>query len=104
MAKIKVKYTYKLSDRQTESVQTLKNRNYNSVVAKAKTYNKDINNDIYISEITNLDAEPRHTTCLGYTPKDTKANDFNLRAKDFKYSQLGNDAFNCVYLIPVEEF
>ena len=78
MAKIKVKYTYKLSDRQTESVQTLKNRNYNSVVAKAKTYNKDTDNDIYISEITNLDAEPRHTTCLGYTPKDTKANDFNL--------------------------
>ncbi len=50
MAKIKVKYTYKLSDRQTESVQTLKNRNYNSVVAKAKTYNKDTDNDIYISE------------------------------------------------------
>lgn len=105
---ITIKYIYKQraknGNREIESIQKVNSNQYEHYIAKAQDYNKDTSNELYISEVTDCNATPRHTTCLGFTRIETPLNDFNIRARDLKYSQLGNDPFNCVYNIPTLEF
>ena len=105
---LKIKYIFKERNenglREVESIQTVKSKQYSKYVSKAKRYNEDTSNELYISEVINCNVTPRHTTCLGFTRIETPLNDFNIRARDLKYSQLGNDPFNCVYNIPKLEF
>jgi hypothetical protein len=105
---IQIKYIFKERNqngsRQVESIQTVKSNNYKDYINKAKDYNKQTSNDLYISEVTHCNVSPRQTTCLGFTRIETPLNDFNIKARDLKYSQLGNNPFNCVYNIPTLEF
>ena len=57
-------------------------------------------NEIFISEITNLNVKPRHTTVFTYTPVELKLSPVKLKGK---HSLLGGNAFNCIYNIPLGE-
>jgi hypothetical protein len=105
---IQIKYIFKKRNEngshEVESIQNVNSNNYKDYINRAKNYNKQTSNELYISEITHCNASPRHTTCLGFTRIESTLNDFNIRARDLKYSQLGNNPFNCVYNIPTLEF
>tara|TARA_R110002012_G_scaffold281213_2_gene470214 strand:+ start:297 stop:593 length:297 start_codon:yes stop_codon:yes gene_type:complete len=94
-----IKYCWKDSKRTLESADTLKYRSYSKTVAKAIKYNKDVENDIFISEITDLNTKPRHTTVFTYTPCQALT-PYILRGK---HNTLGGNAFNCIYNIPIGE-
>jgi len=105
---LEIKYVYKIlnenGDRVLESVAKIKSKNYAKYIEKAKAYNEDIDNDLYIAEVKDLSQTPTHTTCLKQARLSKTTNDFNLRAKDLKYSQLGNNPWDNPYLIPTIEF
>tara|TARA_Y100000114_G_scaffold25367_1_gene21067 strand:- start:361 stop:690 length:330 start_codon:yes stop_codon:yes gene_type:complete len=96
---LKLKYCYKDSNRTVESIITLKHRNYEKTIEKARKYNEDINNDIFIAEITNLNIKPKHTTCLDYYVEPSRPY-IKLKAKN---NILGNNPFDCIYAIPYED-
>ena len=77
---------------------------YAKYINKAKAYNQDCENELYISEVRDLSQTPKHTTCLGYTSGPVELNEFRLKGRDLKYSSLGGNAFQCIYLIPTLEF
>ena len=105
---IEIKYMYKKYNefgyKETESIQQVRTKDYAKYIAKAKTYNQDYENELYISEVRDLSQTPRHTTCLGYTASPIKLNEFRLKPRDLKHSSLGGNAFQCIYLIPTLEF
>jgi len=96
---LKIIYRYKDSDRTIESEQLLKHRNYEKTIAKAKLLNLDIESEVYVSEITNLNAKPRHTTCLSYSQEPARP---YIKVKS-KNTILGNNPFDCIYAIPFED-
>ena len=95
-----IKYCWKDSERTLESADTVKNRSYSKTISKALKYNTDRENEIFIAEITDLNAKPRHTTVFTYTPYDLKLSPVRLKGK---HSLLGGNAFNCIYNIPLGE-
>ena len=105
---LEIKYVYKTlnqnDDRVLESVAEIKSKNYAKYIEKAKAYNKDTENYLYIAEVKDLSQTPTHTTCLKQARLPKTTNDFTLRAKDLKYSQLGNNPWDNPYLIPTIEF
>lgn len=96
---LKIKYCYKDSDKTVESEQTLKHRNYIKTIEKAKAYNSNTESDVFIAEITNLNAKPRHTTILNYA-KGFVSSPVILKSKHKVFS--GNP-FDCIYNIPMGE-
>ncbi len=105
---IEIKYMYKKYNefgyKETESIQQVRTKDYSKYIAKAKTYNQDYENELYISEVRDLSQTPRHTTCLGYTAVPNELKEVRLKARDLKHSSLGGNAFQCIYLIPTLEF
>lgn len=99
-----ITYTYKNFNEQgfrdTESVVKVKSKNYTKYLDKAKKYNQDCENDLFISEITDTSQSPRHTTCLPYT-LPTGLRQVNLRARDLKHNPLGNNPWECIYALPM---
>jgi len=95
-----IKYCWKDSERTLEYAENIKHRSYSKLVGRALEYNKDVENEIFISEITNLNVKPRHTTVFTYTPVELKLSPVKLKGK---HSLLGGNAFNCIYNIPVGE-
>ncbi len=78
----------------------LKSKNYTKYLDKAKKYNEDCKNDIFISEITDTSQSPRHTTCLPYT-LPTGLRQVNLRARDLKHNPIGINPWECIYALPM---
>lgn len=105
---IKITYVYKTlneqGEREIESVQTIKSKDYSKYLQKAKEYNEDLDNDLYISEVKDCNQSPTFTTCLKQARAEKTTNDFNIRARDLKYSNVGNNPWDNVYLIPTLEF
>ena len=105
---LKVTYVYKTlneqGEREIESVQTIRSKNYSKYVAKAREYNSDLDNELYISQVQDCSQTPTHTTCLIQSRAEKTTNDFNIRARDLKYSNVGNNPWDNVYLIPTLEF
>jgi|DEB0MinimDraft_10_1074344.scaffolds.fasta_scaffold143867_1 hypothetical protein len=105
---LKVTYVYKTlneqGEREIESVQTIRSKNYSKYVAKAREYNSDLDNELYISQVKDCSQTPNHTTCLTQVRAEKTTNDFNIRARDLKYSNVGNNPWDNVYLIPTLEF
>jgi len=105
---IEIKYMYKQYNafgyKETESIQQVRTKDYAKYINKAKSYNQDCENELYISEVRDLNQTPKHTTCLSYAAVPLELNEFRLRARDTKYSSLGGNAFQCIYLIPTLEF
>ena len=105
---IEIKYVYKQYNKfgykETESIQQVRTKDYAKYINKAKSYNQDCENELYISEVRDLSQTPKHTTCLSYAAVPLELNEFRLRARDTKYSSLGGNAFQCIYLIPTLEF
>jgi len=95
-----VKYCWKDSERTLENAVTLKHRSYSKTIGKALKYNTDVENEIFISEITDVNAKPRHTTVFTYTPYDLKLSPVVLKGK---HNFLGGNAFTCIYNVPVGE-
>jgi len=95
-----IKYCWKDSERTLESADTVKYRNYSKTINKALKYNTDVENEIFVSEITDLNAKPRHTTVFTYTPCQLKLTPVILRGK---HNFLGGNAFNCIYNVPLGE-
>lgn len=99
-----ITYTYKTFNEQgfrdTESIKKVNSKNYTEYLDKAKKYNEDCENDIFISEITDTSQLPRHTTCLTYT-LPTGLRQVNLRARDLKHNPLGNNPWECIYALPM---
>lgn len=95
-----IKYCLKNSERTLESADTVKYRNYSKTISKALKYNTDVENEIFVSEITDLNAKPRHTTVFTYTPRQLKLTPYILRGKQ---NFLGGNAFNCIYNVPLGE-
>lgn len=96
---LKIKYCYKDGDRSVESEQTLKHRSYIKTIEKAKAYNSNQESDVFIAEITNLNAKPRHTTILNYA-KGLVNSPVILKSKHKVFS---GSAFDCIYNIPMGE-
>ena len=82
-----------------DSEQFIEDKTYEEVLKIAKEYNDDLDNDYYISLVTNYASDPRHTT--GFTFKIRKTS-FKVRLPN-KYNVIGSNAFTCDYLIPWEE-
>ena len=65
---IKITYVYKTlnenGEREIESVQTIKSKDYSKYVQKARKYNSDLDNELYISQVKDCSQTPTHTTCL----------------------------------------
>ena len=105
---LKVTYVYKTlneqGEREIESVQTIRSKNYSKYIAKAREYNSDLDNELYISQVKDCSQTPTHTTCLIQSRAEKTTNDFNIRARDLKYSNVGNNPWDNVYLIPTLEF
>jgi hypothetical protein len=105
---LKITYVYKIlneqGEREIESVQTIKSKDYSKYVAKAREYNSDLSNELYISQVQDCSQTPTHTTCLTQVRAEKTTNDFNLRARDLKYSNVGNNPWDNIYLIPTLEF
>lgn len=105
---IEIKYMYKQYNefgyKETESIQQVRTKDYAKYINKAKAYNQDCENELYISEVRDLSQTPKHTTCLGYTSGPVELNEFRLKGRDLKHSSLGGNAFQCIYLIPTLEF
>jgi len=73
-------------------------------IAKAREYNSDLDNELYIFQVKDCSQTPNHTTCLTQVRAEKTTNDFNIRARDLKYSNVGNNPWDNVYLIPTLEF
>ena len=84
-----------------ESVVTINSHNFTKYLDKAKKYNKDLDNELYISEI--YSQKLNFTRCLNYVVEENYSH-FNITARDLKYSQLGNNPFDNVYCIPTLDF
>jgi hypothetical protein len=94
---ILIKYFYKNSNgfRQLESEAKLKD-SLDVILQKAKLYNQDTSNDIYIREVRDLDVSPPHTYILNYEPVNT----FKKVKVKAKNQSLGGSIFTSVYAIP----
>ena len=70
-----------------------------TTLEKADTYNKNINSDWYIAQVTKIEPKGyRKTTLLSYF-KPVSRQPFKLKGKES--SVLGANAFDCIYLIPL---
>ena len=95
---IKVIYNYKHSGTM-EHEQILERKRYKTVVKQAEKYNDDIDNDIYISSVSNLTSQPTHTTGFIFKVKPSLP---RVRMPN-RYNILGGNAFTCDYLVPWED-
>jgi hypothetical protein len=109
MNKLEIKYCYKHKWRynlfgciifKTESIAIKKVNDFEKFIKICEEYNTDIENDIFIREIKNLslDIPISKVLNLKLIPKDLTR--VELRSRDLK--PLGNNPFNCDYLIPME--
>tara|TARA_Y100000015_G_scaffold39574_1_gene43593 strand:- start:241 stop:588 length:348 start_codon:yes stop_codon:yes gene_type:complete len=102
---IKITYSYKtfndMGKHDIESVVTINSHNFTKYLEKAKQYNEDLDNELYISEV--YSQKLNFTRCLNYAVEENYSH-FNITARDLKYSQLGNNPFDNVYCIPTLDF
>ena len=69
------------------------------IIYRYKDSDRTIESEVYVSEITNLNAKPRHTTCLNYLQEPARPYT-KLKSKN---TILGNNPFDCIYAIPFED-
>ena len=81
-----------------DSEEFIKDRSYEEIVQSSQKYNDDLDNDYYISLVTNYASDPRHTTGLIFK---SKRSSFKVNLPN-KYKVLGSNAFDCDYLVPWE--
>lgn len=75
--------------------------NFTKYLERAKEFNKNFSNPLYISEVT--DCQRNFTRCLHPEMEQTYSH-FQINARDRKYEQIGNNPFDCIYSIPTQEF
>lgn len=102
---IQITYSYKAYNENgrhdIENVVSIKSNNFTKYLEKAKEYNKDLDNELYISEV--YSKKLNFARCLKFDVEQVYSH-FNITARDLKYSQLGTNPFDCVYCIPTVDF
>tara|TARA_R100001530_G_scaffold112005_1_gene79069 strand:- start:304 stop:639 length:336 start_codon:yes stop_codon:yes gene_type:complete len=107
---VKIKYCYKYYKRRynlygcvifkIESEVIKKVNDFEKFIKICEEYNADIDNDIFIRQVSNLSSDIKTSVVLRpvIIPKLLKK--VALKSRDLK--PLGGNVFNCDYLIPME--
>ena len=102
---IKITYSYKtfndMGKHDIESVVTINSHNFTKYLDKAKQYNEDLDNELYISEV--YSQKLNFIRCLNYAVEENYSH-FNITARDLKYSQLGNNPLTMSIVFPTLDF
>tara|TARA_R100001460_G_scaffold63451_1_gene103675 strand:- start:207 stop:509 length:303 start_codon:yes stop_codon:yes gene_type:complete len=91
---IELKYYYKNGN--GLEYQCKRKLSFKEAVKKAKTYNTNINSDVYIKFVTDLKSSPRQTQCLTYSIKPLT----KIRVKSTNGGLLKGSVWDNVYMIP----
>ncbi len=91
---IQLKYYYKNGN--GLEYQCKRKLSFKQAVEKAKTYNTNIDSDVYIKFVTDLKSSPRQTQCLTFSTKQLS----KVRVKPKNGGILQGQIWDNVYMIP----